>query len=66
MSRKRIGKRHKGAKMVPSVVVCPKCDTHYTIFRCHGQLREINHKKWMYCYKCKKKYNFIEVREIYE
>lgn len=66
MSRKRNGKRHKGVKMVPSTVVCPKCGTTYVVFRCNGQLREVNHKKWMYCYKCKKKYNFIEVREVYE
>lgn len=40
---------------------CPVCNSKYSLFRPKGNLREQNHKKWLYCYKCHKKRNFTEL-----
>lgn len=66
MIPRRHNKRHKSTKMIPSTLICPKCKSKFIVFRSAGRMREQNHKKWLWCYKCKRKYNFIEVRELYE
>lgn len=43
---------------------CPECGLHMTVPRKKGGQRERNHRKWMYCIKCKEEKNFMEVREI--
>ena len=40
---------------------CPICNSRYSLFRPKGNLREQNHKKWIYCYQCKRKRNFTEL-----
>lgn len=53
--------RRKGQQMVQHLFECPVCHNKTTIFRPKGRLRETNHKKWLYCYVCKKKHNFTEL-----
>ena len=47
-----------------SDMYCPECGLHMTVPRKKGGQRERNHRKWMYCIKCKEEKNFMEVREI--
>lgn len=53
--------RRKGQQMEQHIFECPVCNNKYSLFRAKGNLREQNHKKWLYCYKCHKKRNFIEL-----
>ena len=40
---------------------CPICNSKFYLFRAKAKLREKNHKKWLYCFKCNKKRNFTEL-----
>lgn len=53
--------RRKGQQMEQHFFECPVCNSKYSLFRPKGNLREQNHKKWLYCYKCHKKRNFTEL-----
>lgn len=44
--------------------VCPFCDWNTFVYRPASRLREIGHKKWMYCFKCKRKRNLIHEFEV--
>ena len=53
--------RRKGQQMEQHLFECPICNSRYSLFRPKGNLREQNHKKWIYCYQCKRKRNFTEL-----
>lgn len=62
----RNNKRKKSQLMEQHIFICPRCENKYTLFRPSAHLREKNHKKWLWCYKCKKKTNFIELGNFEE
>lgn len=53
--------RRKGQQMEQHLFECPVCHSKYTVFRPKACLREQNHKKKLYCYKCRRKRNFLEL-----
>jgi transcription elongation factor Elf1 len=62
----KLKNRRKGQTFEQHIFECPICGNIYTLFRPIGRLREKNHKKWLWCYKCKKKINFIELGNFRE
>jgi transposase-like protein len=46
---------------------CPSCGYVYNVYRKKGFRRRIGHRKWLYCLRCRRKFNFIlqpEFKEI--
>lgn len=51
------------SKYVQTAIQCPECGTVSYIFRQAGKQRKAGHLKKLYCYKCKKDVNQVEVRD---
>lgn len=50
-------------KFAATQLQCPECDNIQTIQRRQSKMREKNHIKHMYCWKCKETTGHIEVKE---
>jgi len=51
-------------KVVPTDLICPDCGNVFTIMRKESKQKKEFHRKWLYCPKCHKKSNHIEVRDL--
>ena len=51
-------------KTIQTTLICPECGTRFPIMRRLGKQKEQFHRKWLYCYRCKKETNHIEGRDI--
>ncbi len=49
--------------MIETTLVCPKCENVTSIYRREASQRVFGHKKRLYCWKCKKKINHIELKD---
>lgn len=47
----------------PTHLQCPQCDNPVTIHRKRSKMREKNHVKHMYCFKCKEVTGHVEVKD---
>ena len=50
--------------LVQVKLICPECGNKTTIFRKQSKQKEYLHRKSLYCYRCKKETNHIEVRNL--
>lgn len=50
-------------RTAPTHLQCPKCNHIMTIQRKRSKMKEKNHIKHMYCYKCREVTGHIEVKE---
>jgi len=50
-------------KTVPTLLLCSHCGSKMVIHRLVSRLKKTNHIKDMYCYVCKQKRKFVEIRE---
>ena len=51
-------------KTVLSNLICPECGNVFIIPRIKSSKRSIFHRKWLYCYICKKETNHIEIPDL--
>lgn len=54
--------RNKRA-VVQTKLVCPKCGNKVEIFRKENKQKKFGHKKLLWCYKCKRMINHIEIKD---
>lgn len=47
-----------------SALQCPSCATVIYLPRKRSKLRELEHIKTMYCYKCKEIRDLVEIRDL--
>ena len=52
---------NKGA---PTTLLCPECGSTFPIRRKQGKQKKKFHHKKLYCIKCKKETNQIEIKDI--
>ena len=45
-------------------LVCPECGTIFPMMRKVGKQKDVSHRKWLYCYVCKKETNHVEGRDL--
>ena len=50
-------------KVVATQLICPECKNIATIYRRINKQKAFGHRKWLYCYKCKKMTNHFEIRD---
>ena len=49
------------AKTVMTELVCPECGNRQVIQRKANKAKPLGHRKWLYCWRCKKQVNFYEI-----
>lgn len=54
---------NKRKKHQATELICPFCKNIQTIYRSSGHLKEAGHLKRLYCYKCKKVTNHVELKD---
>ena len=50
-------------KTVQTILICPICENKVTIFRRVAKQKKFGHRKWLYCYICKKQTNHFEIKD---
>ena len=55
----KIGKK----KFVNTKLICPICNNMTSIYRKVNKQKKFGHRKWLYCWKCKKITNHFEIRD---
>lgn len=50
-------------KYIQTAIQCPECGNITYIFRKQASQKKIGHLKKLYCYKCKKEVNQVEVKD---
>ena len=51
-------------RVTQSGLICPECGNTFTIWRRTASQREKYHKKYLYCAKCNKVTNHIELKNM--
>lgn len=50
-------------KVVQTKLICPNCGNEVEIFRKENKQKKFGHKKILWCYKCKRMINHIEIKD---
>ena len=49
-------------KAIQTTLICPECENKVTIWRKENRQRKFGHRKYLWCWKCRKITNHFEIK----